>query len=104
MNIESSGIICEKITNQITRRLNEVESSLNSQIQDAIGTAIAANVHPSIQNTLGMQGRGINTVADRKSRGLQGSSEVGNFKKVGESWPISGFQPKNQGHVTTVVQ
>ena len=40
----------------MSRKLNEIKSSLNSQIQDAFTTAIAEEVLPSIQNTLDTQG------------------------------------------------
>ena len=55
--IETTRLINEEISNQMLRRLNEIKTSLNSQIQDAITTAIASSVLPSIQNTLEMHGR-----------------------------------------------
>ena len=58
MKIETSMMISEESSNQITRRLNEVKSSLNPRIQDAISTAIVEKVLPSFQNTLVTQGRG----------------------------------------------
>ena len=51
--------------------LNEIKSSLKSQIQDVITTAIDEKVLPSIQNTLDTQARSNFTMADRSSSGLQ---------------------------------
>ena len=50
--IETTRMISDEIKNQVARRLNEIKLSLNSQIQDAIGAAIAEKVLHSIQNTL----------------------------------------------------
>ena len=55
-------MVSDEITNQHTRKLNEIKSSLNSQIQDPISTAIAENLLPSIQNTLDTQRRDIFTL------------------------------------------
>ena len=57
VTIETTRIISDEISNQISRRLNEIKTSLNFQIQDAISNAITEKVLPSIQNTLEMQGR-----------------------------------------------
>ena len=53
----------------MSRRLNEIKTSLNSQIQDAITSAITSTVLPSIQNTLEMQGRANFTMVDQGSAG-----------------------------------
>ena len=53
---ERTRMINEEISNQMYRRLNEIKTSLNSQIQNAISVAIAYTVLPSIQNVLEMQG------------------------------------------------
>ena len=55
MTKETTRMISEEISIQRSTKLNEIKSSLNSQIQDA--TAIAEKVLPSIQNTISMQGR-----------------------------------------------
>ena len=72
-------MISDESSNQISRKLNEIKSSLNSQIQDAITTVIAEKVLPSIQNTLDTQGRGNYTMVDRGSSGLQESPRATNF-------------------------
>ena len=55
ITIESTTMINEEISDQMSRKFNEIKSSLKSQIQDAITTAIAEKVLPSIQNTLDIQ-------------------------------------------------
>ena len=62
MAIETTRMISDEITNQLTRRLYEIKSSLKTQIHDAITTAIAAKVLPFIQNTFDTQGRANFTV------------------------------------------
>ena len=82
MTNETSRMINEEITNQVTRKLNDIKSSLNSQIQNAISTAIAEKVLPSIQNTLDTQVRAIFTVTNRRSSELHRGLEVRNPQKL----------------------
>ena len=49
---ETTRMINEVFSNQMSRRLNEIKASLNSQIQNAITVAIADNVLPSIDQIL----------------------------------------------------
>ena len=110
-------MINKEISNQMPRKLNEIKASLNSQIQDAISTAIAEKVLPSIQNTLEAQGsytmvdrgssglqdspRATNfTMADRRSTGLQRNSEVENSQKTGENRLSKCFMQENNRHVS----
>ena len=44
-------MISEEFINQMSRKLNEIKSGLNSQIQDAVSTAMVEKVLPSIQAT-----------------------------------------------------
>ena len=71
----------------MSRKLNEIKSSLSSQIKDAIFTAIAEKVHPSIKNTSDMQGSGLFTAMDRRSSGLHWSLEDQNAQRTWESPP-----------------
>ena len=106
MTIETTIMISEEISNQMSSKLNVIKSSLKPLIQDAITTAIAGKVLPSIQNTLDTQGRanftvvdreswGLEvsprttdfTVADRRSSGLQRNSEIENNSKTWENRP-----------------
>ena len=82
ITIETTRLINEKISNQMSRRLNEIKTSLDSQIQNDIITAIVETVLPSIQNTLDLQGRAIFTVVDLESGGLQVSPRAANFTVV----------------------
>ena len=66
----------------MSRRFDEIQTSLNSQIQNAISTAITETALPSIQNTLDMQGRDNFTMADRGSNGLQSGPRTANFTMV----------------------
>ena len=72
MTIETTRMISEGTSNQLSRKLNEIKSSLNSQIQDAITTAMAEKVLPSTQNTLDTQGRANFTVVPRATREPKG--------------------------------
>ena len=65
----------------MSRTLNEINSSLNSQRQerDAVTIAIAEKVLPFIQNTLDTQGRAFFIVVDRGSCGLQVSPRRTDF-------------------------
>ena len=72
MTVETIKIVSDEVTNRVTRRLKDIRASLNFQIEDAIRTAIAEKVLPSIQNTLEGQSRCSFAVVDRKYSGLQG--------------------------------
>ena len=112
--IETTRLINEEISNQMPRKLNEIKTSLKTQIQDAITAAITNTVLPSSQNTLEMQGRpdftmvdrGSNglhpsprstdfTIKDRRSSGLQRNAEVGNSQKTWENHPKTCFMHEN---------
>ena len=112
--VETTRLINEEISNQMSRKLNEIKTSLNSQIQDAISAAIASTVLPSIQNTLEMQGRpdftmvdrGSNglhpsprstdfTIKHRRSSGIQRNAEVGNSQKTWENRPKTCFSQES---------
>ena len=119
MTIETTGMISEEVSNQVPRKLHEIKSSLNSQIQDAITTAITEKVLPAIQNTLDTQGRAkftvvdrgsnglhegptaaIFTAVDRRSSGLQRNPEVGKTKKTWENRPKTCFEQDNCGQMS----
>ena len=51
-------MISDEIAKQVTRNLNDIMTSLISQIQDAISTAIAEKVLPSIQKYVKYAGEG----------------------------------------------
>ena len=112
--IETTRLINEEFSNQMSRKLNEIKTSLNSQIQEAVTAAITNTVLPSIQNTLEMQGgpnftvvdrtsnglhpspRSANfTMKDRRSSGLQRNTEVGNSQKTWENRSRTCFTEEN---------
>ena len=66
----------------MSRKLSEIESNLNSQIQDANTTAHVEKVLPPIRITLDTQGRSHFTVVDRRSSGQQGSPGAVNPQKT----------------------
>ena len=78
----------------MARNLNEIKSSLNSQIQDAVTTAVAEKVLTTIQNILDMQGRGNFTVVDRSSSCLQRSPGAAKSQKTWENHPNRAFVGK----------
>ena len=92
ITIETTKLFNEEISNQMARKLNEIKTSLNSQIQDAITAAITSTVLPSIQNTLNIQGRANSTVVDRESNGLHMCSKMTNYTV--EDQRSSGLQHK----------
>ena len=112
--IETIRKISEEISNQMSRKLNEIKASLNYQIQDAFNNAIAEKVLPSIQNTIEARGRvnqamvdcgsdGLQdssrttnfTMADRRSSGLQRNSELENAQKSCDNRPRKYFRQGN---------
>ena len=86
MTIETTRMINEEISNQMSRKLNEIKSSLNSQFQDAISTAIAEKIFHSIQNPRSMQGKNNFTVGNRRSSGLQRSPGAVNSQKAWDNY------------------
>ena len=56
ITIETTRMISDEVSSQVTRRLNEIKDSLHFQIQKAITTAVTEKVLPSIQISLDTQG------------------------------------------------
>ena len=96
MTIETTRMIRDEITNQVTKKLNEIESSLYSQIYEATRMAIAEKTLPCIQNTLDTQGRANFTVVNQRSSGLQGSPEARNLLKALDNCPKSSSTLRNR--------
>ena len=94
ITIETARLINEEISNQMSI-LNEIKTSLNSQIQDAITSAITNTLLPFFQNTLEMQGRANSTMEDRRSSGLQRNSEAENAQKTWENRAKRCFTQEN---------
>ena len=71
LTIETSRAISSEILSQMSRKFQEMQTSLNSQIMDVINTAIDTRVLPSIKNTVKRQNSAKNTNLDLRSDGLQ---------------------------------
>ena len=67
ITIETTRMINEEISNQMSKKLNEIKNSLSLQIQDAISSAITGQILPSPQNTLQAQRRTKRSTMDRGS-------------------------------------
>ena len=82
ITIETTRMISNEVSSQVTRRLNETKDSFYFQIQNANATAITEKVLPFVQNTLGTQGRSNFTIVDLGSDGLQEGPRTNNFTMV----------------------
>ena len=72
-------MISEEISNQVSRKLNEIRNNLNSQIHEAINSVMTETVLPSIQNTLGTHGNMNYITLDQASVGPHKSQSSTNF-------------------------
>ena len=70
LTIETSRAISSEISSQMSRKFQELQTSLNSQILDVINTAIDTRVLPSITNAAKRQNSAKNTNLDLRSDGL----------------------------------
>ena len=70
LTIETSRAIKSEISSQMSRKFQEMQTSLNSQILDVINTAIDTRVLPSIKNAVKRQNSAKNTNLDLRSDGL----------------------------------
>ena len=75
ITIETARLINNEITSQMTRKLDEIRSDLNSQILEGINSAITEKVLPSIQNVLGVQNPESDAIRDSQSGRLNRSPE-----------------------------
>ena len=71
LTIETSRAISSEISSQMSRKSQEMQTSLNSQILDIINTAIDTRELPSIKNAVKRQNSAKNTNLDLRSDGLQ---------------------------------
>ena len=70
LTIKTSRAISSEISSQMSRKFQEMQTSLNSQILDVINTAIDTRVLPSIKNAVKRQNSAKNTNLDLRSDGL----------------------------------
>ena len=76
LTVETSRAISSEISSQMSRKLEEIQTNLNSQILDAINSAIEDKVLPSIKIAVKSQNSAINTNLDLRSDGLHLSSST----------------------------
>ena len=82
LTIETSRVISSEISSQMSRKFQEMQTSLNSQILDVINTAIDTRVVPSIKNAVRRQNSAKNTSLDIRSDGLhEDTAAPGNSQK-----------------------
>ena len=70
LTVETSRAISSEISPHMSRKFQEMQTSLNSQILDVINTAIDTRVLPSIKNVVRRQNSAKNTNLDLRSDGL----------------------------------
>ena len=87
-----------EIASQVSNKLDEIKSILNSQIREAIELAISEQVLLSLQNTIGKQGRGLENSMDLTSSGRHRSPEVrrawGNPQKAQRNIEVSNYNER----------
>ena len=82
LTIETSRAISSEISSQMSRKFQEMQTNLNSQILDVINTAIDTRVLPSIKNAVRGQNSAKNINLDFRSNGLhQDTAAPGNSQK-----------------------
>ena len=79
MTIQTTRMISDEISSQVTRKFNDNRSSLNLQIEEAINAAITEKVLPSIENSLVAHERANLTMEDQRASGLQDSPRASYF-------------------------
>ena len=82
LTIETSRVISSEISSQMSRKFQEMQTSLNSQILDVINTATDTRVLPSIKNAVRRQNSARTTSLDLRSDGLHDDTAApGNSQK-----------------------
>ena len=74
LTVETSKAISSEISLEMSRKVKEMQTSLNSQIIDVINFAIETRVLPSIENAVGRQNSAQNKNLDLRSDGLHQDS------------------------------
>ena len=86
-NVETARMTnCGK-ANQMSRKIDEIKADVYSQFLQAINSAIAKKVLPTLQNSLGTQKTGFNAKMDLRSSGLLRNSEVIIIRKTRKPCP-----------------
>ena len=95
LTVETSRAISSEVSSQVSRKFEEMQTSLNSHILDVINTAIEKSMLPSIKIAVGGQNSAKNTNLDLRSDGLHPS----NFSQVRPQRDLrsNGPHPENVG-------
>ena len=83
MTVKTARVMNSELTSQMTKKLDEIKLDLNSQILQAIVTAIAENVHPQLQKSLVVPEAGLN----KASTGLRRNTEAISNNKMNTKNP-----------------
>ena len=73
--VETTRFVADEITQQMTRKIDELKRDLNTQITDSINSVIHDSILPSIQNSLSGQNSGLETNMDSRSSRLSRNTE-----------------------------
>ena len=73
--VETTRYIADEISQQMSRKLDELKRNLNTQITESINSAIHDSILPSIQNSLSGQNSGLETNVDSRSSRLSRNTE-----------------------------
>ena len=102
LTVETSRAISSEISSQMSKKFEEIQTNLNSQILDVNNAAIETKVLPSIKNAVKSQNSAKNTRLDLRSDGLHPNN-------LSQVLPQKDFQsnrlyPENVSHVAEDVQ
>ena len=102
ITVETSRAVSSEISSQMSRKLEEMQTNLNSQILDAINAVIERKVLPSIKNAVKNRNLAKNTNLDLRSDGLY----PGNFSQVRPQKNLQSnrLHPENVSHMAEDVQ
>ena len=75
VTIGTSRFISTEVSQQMSRKLDELKRYLNTQITESISSAIQETVRPSLQILLSGQNSGLGTNVDSRSSRLSRNSE-----------------------------
>ena len=89
ITIKSTGLISSEVTDQMTRKLDELKRTSNSQILETINSALNKKVLSSVQNTLERPGLRSRKNADLGSSRLNRNTGVKKRNKARENCPKS---------------
>ena len=73
---ERTRLINAETASQMSKKLKEIKTDLNSQILQPINSAITEKVFPTLQTSLGMQENGFSAKVDLLANGLQGTPRL----------------------------